>query len=116
MAAPSSHRSDSHYVPDLASWIKGRVQFLRISMLLWLDALLCALLGHHDVTALDDEFVSHGFPPLRFTQDDPSVPRAGDRRELPGGSPTTCALRHPAYRPASTDASTAPSPADRSHG
>lgn len=84
MVAPSSHRSDNNYVPDLASWIKGRVQFLRISMLLWLDALLCALLGHHDVTALDDEFVSHGFPPLRLTQDDLSVPRAGDRRGTPG--------------------------------
>lgn len=53
-------------------------------MLLWLDALLRALLGHHDDNALDDEFVSHGFPPLRFTQDDPSVPRAVGRRGVPG--------------------------------
>jgi hypothetical protein len=84
MVAPSSHRSDNHYVLDLTSWIKGRAQLLRMSTPMWLDALLCALLGHHDVTALDDEFVSHGFPPVRFTQDDPSVPRAGDRRGVPG--------------------------------
>jgi len=84
MVAQSSRRSDNHHVPDLASWIKERALFLRMSMLLWFDALLCALLGHHDVNALDDEFVSHGFPPLRFTQDDSSVPRAVDRRGASG--------------------------------
>lgn len=86
MVAQSSRRSDNHHVPDLASWVKERALFLRMSMLLWFDALLCALLGHHDVNALDDEFVSHGFPPLRFTQDDPSAPRAVDRRGAPGRS------------------------------
>lgn len=84
MIAPSSHGHDQYYIQNLTSWTKKRVLFLRISMLLWLDALLCALLGHDDVNALDDEFVSHGFPPLRFTQDDPSVPRAGYRRDAPG--------------------------------
>lgn len=84
MIAPSSHRSDHYYGQDLASWIKTRVMFLRMSMLLWLDALLCALLGHHDVNALDDEFVSHGFPPLRFAEDDPSVRRGAGRRGTPG--------------------------------
>jgi len=91
MSVPSSHKSGHHYVPDFTSWIKGRALFLRMSMLLWGDALLCALLGHRDVSALDDEFVSHGFPPLRFTQDDPSVPRAVDRRRAPRRPPgDTC--------------------------